>query len=194
MVTCPDDFSAEYDDIEEMFRRGLSRLILDKRRNSADDYERWILSLAMEYRDRVWVRGTPDVAERLDVRGCVAEARSFMGEVPECWKRVNCVAICRSVDEYNQLPDWISGAIMGPFYQPLSAIEAVPTLEITALSALSEPPRIPLIGWGGVEPETMAQFKKMPLNGVAVLGGIWNYADVINAFIKMLRACSGAKM
>ena len=77
LITCPDNFAAEYDDIEEMFRRGLTRLILDKRgrggksRATADDYERWLLSLPMDLRDRIWVRGTPDVAEQLDVRGCV---------------------------------------------------------------------------------------------------------------------------
>ena len=196
LVTCPDGFSAEYEDIEEMFRRGLSRLILDKRsrggqpRATDDEYERWLLSLSMEYRDRIWVRGTPDLANRLDVRGCVTEARSLMGEVPECWKRVNCVALCNNLEEYSQLPDWISGALLGPIYQPLSALEPVKTLDSAILNSLQEPVRIPLIAWGGVEPETMADFKKLPLAGVATLGGIWNYADPINAFIKLQRACS----
>lgn len=196
LVTCPDGFSAEYEDIEEMFRRGLSRLILDKRsrggapRATDDEYERWLLSLNMEYRDRIWVRGTPDLANRLDVRGCVAEARSLMGQVPESWKRVNCVALCNSLDEYNQLPDWVSGALLGPIYQPLSALEPVKTLDSAILNSLQEPARIPIIAWGGVEPETISELKKLPLAGVATLGGIWNYADPINAFIKLQRACS----
>ena len=89
VCTSPDDFSAEFDDIEQMFSRGLSRLILSKRgRGGApyateSDYERWLMALPMECRDRVWVRGTPDVAEQLDVRGCIAEASSLMGDVPE---------------------------------------------------------------------------------------------------------------
>lgn len=196
LVTCPDGFSAEYEDIEEMFRRGLSRLILDKKsrigapRATDDEYERWLMSLDMEYRDRIWVRGTPDLAERLDVRGCVADALSLMGDVPECWKRVNCIALCNSLDEYNKLPDWVSGALIGPFYQPLSALEIVKTLPQDYLKEI-QAPRIRIIGWGGVEPETIPDLKKMPLSGVAVLGGIWNYADPINAFIKLQRAVSG---
>ena len=84
LVTCPDHFAGEYDEIEEMFRRGLTRLILDKRgrggekRASFHDYERWLLSLPMDLRDRIWVRGTPDMAEQLDVRGCVCEAESLI--------------------------------------------------------------------------------------------------------------------
>ena len=98
LTTSPDDFASEFDDIEQMFSRGLSRLILSKRGRGGspyateNDYERWLMALPMECRDRIWVRGTPDLAERLDVRGCVTEASSLMGDVPESWKRVNCVA------------------------------------------------------------------------------------------------------
>lgn len=217
--TCPDDFSAEFDDIEEMFRRGLTRLILDKRgrslynltssenpvpqesmyrRATADDYERWLLSLPMDLRDRIWVRGNPDMAEQLDVRGCVCEAQSFMGEVPESWKRINCVALCKDFEEVQKLPTWISGALVGPIFQPLSAIEPVKTLgsdfansgasDTAAYKAFS-PANIPLILYGGVDVDTIDDFNKFSPAGVMALGGIWNYADPINAFIKLNRAC-----
>lgn len=193
LVTCPDNFAAEYDDIEEMFRRGLTRLILDKRgrggnsRATADDFERWLLSLPMELRDRIWVRGTPDVAEQLDVRGCVCEAESLMGEVPESWKRVNCVAFCRSVEQVETLPEWVAGALLGPIMQPLSALEVVDTLG----TSLNINAKTPVILWGGVDTDTIDDFKKMSLAGVASLGGIWNYADPVNAFIKLNRAVAG---
>ena len=193
LITCPDNFAAEYDDIEEMFRRGLTRLILDKRgrggdfRATADDYERWLLSLPMDLRDRIWVRGTPDVAEQLDVRGCVCEAESFMGEVPESWKRVNCVAFCRSPEQVEKLPDWMAGALVGPIMQPQSALEVVETLG----TSLNINAKTPVILWGGVDTDTIEDFKKMSPAGVAALGGIWNYADPVNAFIKLNRAISG---
>ncbi len=210
VVTSPDGFSAEYDDIEEMFKRGLTRLILDKRgrsypggdssrRATADDYDRWLLSLPMEYRDRIWVRGTPDMAEQLDVRGCVCEALSFMGEVPESWKRVNCIALCKDLDEASRLPAWVAGALLGPVFQPNSALEPVKTLNLVGetgdsspkITEICEKMPVPLILWGGMEPETLGQVKHLNPAGVAILGGIWNYADPINAFIKMQRACVG---
>lgn len=193
LITCPDNFAAEYDDIEEMFRRGLTRLILDKRgrggdsRATADDFERWLLSLPMDLRDRIWVRGTPDVAEQLDVRGCVCEAESFMGEVPESWKRVNCIAFCRSPEQIEKLPDWVAGALLGPIMQPQSSLEVVETLG----TSLNINAKIPVILWGGVDTDTVEEFKKMPTAGLACLGGIWNYADPVNAFIKLNRAVAG---
>lgn len=193
LITCPDNFASEYDDIEEMFRRGLTRLILDKRgrggnsRATFDDYERWLLSLPMEFRDRIWVRGTPDMAEQLDVRGCVCEAQSFMGEVPESWKRVNCIAICRSVEQVENLPEWVAGALLGPIMQPLSAIEVVETMENLPKTEA----KTPVILWGGVDTDTLDEFRKQSPAGVASLGGIWNYADPINAFIKLNRAVAG---
>ena len=189
LITCPDNFAAEYDDIEEMFRRGLTRLILDKRGRGGnphatpEDYERWLLSLPMDLRDRIWVRGTPDVAEQLDVRGCVCEAESFMGEVPESWKRVNCVAFCRSPEQIEKLPDWVAGALLGPIMQPQSALEIVETLGMS----LNINAKTSVILWGGVDTDTIEDFKKMSPAGVAALGGVWNYADPVNAFIKLNR-------
>lgn len=212
VTTSPDDFSSEFDDIEEMFNRGLSRLILQKRShdftcNSASGgsgnaarlasesvYERWLLSLPMEYRDRIWVRGTPDMAERLEVRGCVCDAAVLAQDVPERWKRTDCVALCTTPEQLDTLPDWVSAALLGPIFQPQSALEPVETLGAQAFSRFFEsanenPPRV--IAFGGIDHENLDEIKKLPLLGISVLGGIWNYADPVNAFIKLGRACGG---
>lgn len=204
ITTAPDDFSAEFDDIEQMFSRGLSRLILQKRSRTGapyateSEYERWLMALPMECRDRIWVRGTPDLAERLDVRGCVAEATSLLGDVPESWKRVNCIAFCRNLDQLELLPEWVAGALVGPVFQPQSVYEPVQVLGVETVadkltSSASEQgtsaSKIPqVIAFGGVDHETLDEIKKLPVQGVSVLGGIWNYADPVNAFIKLSRA------
>ena len=201
LTTSPDDFASEFDDIEQMFSRGLSRLILSKRGRSGspyateNDYERWLMALPMDCRDRIWVRGTPDLAERLDVRGCVAEAGSLLGDVPESWKRVNTIAFCRSLDQLEQLPEWVAGALVGPVFQPQSVFEPVQFhgIELVAnkLNDLSgtDSRKIPLvIAFGGIDHETLDEIKKLPVQGVSVLGGIWNYADPVNAFVKLNRA------
>lgn len=204
VTTSPDDFASEFDDIEQMFSRGLTRLILSKRgRGGApcateSDYERWLMALPMECRDRIWVRGTPDVAEQLDVRGCVVEAGSLLGEVPESWKRVNCVALCRSLDQLELLPEWVAGALIGPVFQPQSVYEPVTFHGIaTVLDKLiafsaENTQKIPqIIAFGGIDHETLDEIKKLPVQGVSILGGIWNYADPVNAFIKLNRTVAG---
>ena len=194
IVTSPDNFASEYDDIEEMFRRGLSRLILDKRGRGEgrhatfNEYERWLLSLPMDLRDRIWVRGTPDMAEQLDVRGCVCDAESFMGEVPESWKRVNCLAFCRSAEQIEKLPEWLSGVFIGPVFQPQSVYAPVESLGTLAVSEMLDKCKIPqAVAFGGIDHENLDEVKKLPIQGVSVLGGIWNYADPVNAFIKLNR-------
>ena len=62
------------------------------------------------------------------------------------------------------------------------------------LSALAsvDPAKIPqVIAFGGIDHENLAEIKKLPVQGVSLLGGIWNYADPVNAFIKINRAVSG---
>lgn len=225
LSTCLDDFSSEFDDIEEMFKRGLTRLILQKRvPGFAQDlaggairyateaqYERWLMALPMEFRDRIWVRGTPDMAERLEVRGCVCDAALLSQDVPERWKRVNCIAVCRDLEQLNSLPEWVAGALVGPVFQPQSIYEPVETLGIayitdklaahdtagdehqsSAQDTIRKMPEVPqVIAFGGIDHENLDDIKKLPLQGISVLGGIWNYADPVNAFIKLGRACGG---
>ena len=136
------------------------------------------------------------MAERLDVRGCVAEAGSLLGDVPESWKRVNTVAFCRSLDQLEQLPQWVAGALVGPVFQPQSVYEPVKFHGIEPiqdkLSSLVGASNIPqVIAFGGIDHETLDEIKKLSVQGVSVLGGIWNYADPVNAFIKINRAVSG---
>ena len=202
LSTSPDDFSAEFDDIEEMFKRGLTRLILHKRNATEAQYERWLMALPMEYRDRIWVRGTPDMAERLEVRGCVCDAALLAQDVPERWKRVNCIAVCRDLEQLENLPEWVAGALVGPVFQPQSVYEPVETLGIACITdklaahdtacdqpEINIPPQV--IAFGGIDHENLDDIKKLPLQGISVLGGIWNYADPVNAFIKLGRACGG---
>ena len=197
LITAPDDFSAEFDDIEEMFRRGLTRLILQKRGrmgtpNATEaDYERWLLGLPMEFRDRIWVSGTPDLAQRLEVRGCLCDSNRLMGEIPPSWYRIDTVARCSTPEEMAKLPPWVSGALIGPVFQPMSAFEPVSCIDLSSLKSSENslnPTKIPLILSGGLEPENLGSIRDIALAGVATLGGIWNYADPINAFIKMKRA------
>ena len=202
VTTSPDDFTSEFDDIEEMFKRGLARLILQKRNATEAQYERWLMGLPMEYRDRIWVCGTPDMAERLDVRGCVIDAAVLAQENPERWKRVNCIAVCRDLEQLENLPEWVAGALVGPVFQPQSVYEPVESLGIACLAGklaahdmacdqpeMNIPPQV--IAFGGIDHENLDDIKKLPLQGISVLGGIWNYADPVNAFIKLGRACGG---
>ena len=104
------------------------------------------------------------------------------------------MALCRTPDELCNLPDWVSAALLGPVYQPQSVLDTVETLGAHSLSRIFEnanenPPRV--IAFGGIDHENLDEIKKLPLLGISVLGGIWNYADPVSAFLKLSRACSG---
>ena len=81
----------------------------------------------------------------------------------------------------------MAGALVGPVMLPLSAIEPVETLG----ASFSANAKIPVILWGGVDTDTIEDFKKKSPAGVASLGGVWNYADPVNAFIKLNRVVAG---
>lgn len=195
LSTSPYDFASEFDDIERMFDRGLTRLILQKRgRGTApwateEAYERWLLSLPMEARDYIWVRGTPNLAERLEVRGCIADVALIAGEVPESYKRINCIAFCNNLQQLDLVPAWASGVLIGPVFQPQSLMEPVEVLGVDALGKSLAGKDLPqVVAFGGIDHENLEVLKGLPLQGVSLLGGIWNYGDPVNAFIKIDRA------
>ncbi|MCF0216414.1 MAG: hypothetical protein HUK21_08075 [Fibrobacteraceae bacterium] len=192
LSTCLDNFVNEYDDIEAMFRQGLSRLILNKK----GDPERWLLSLSMEYREKIWLRGSPDAALNLDLRGCVADSYVFtQSAVSESWKRLSCIAFCRTLDELDNLPAWLGGALVGPVFPSLSAVPGAgmdkslcfDKLSIKLQDYSAQKDSVPLILWGGIDKDVLEKLSDLPISGVSLLGGVWNYADPVNAFIKFKR-------
>ena len=114
---------------------------------------------------------------------------------------MNCIAFCRDLEQLALLPEWVAGALIGPVFQPQSVYEPVDVLGLeqvaNKLNVLSEAGSIPaetvvkvpqVIAFGGIDHENLDQIKKLPIQGVSILGGIWNYADPVNAFIKLSRA------
>ena len=88
--------------------------------------------------------------------------------------------------------------MIGPVFQPQSVFEPVKFhgIEVVSnkLNELSgaDASRIPqVIAFGGIDHENLDEIKKLPIQGVSILGGIWNYADPVNAFIKINRAVGG---
>ena len=177
-----------------MFLHGLDRLILQKRGcpevpyETERDFEHWLMLLPADCREHIWVRGNPDLVSGLDVRGCVTDADTLMGPVPERWKSIDCVAFCRSLDQLPRLPEWVSGALVGPVFQPQSVFEKVDSLGTSLLAEKMRESKVPVIAFGGIDHDNLDEIGKLPLQGVSVLGGVWNYADPVNAFIKMQRA------
>ena len=102
------------------------------------------------------------------------------------------------LEQLDLLPEWVAGALVGPVFQPQSVYETVQVLGVgnvadKLISSGSEQgasaPKIPqVIAFGGIDHENLDEIKKLPVQGVSVLGGIWNYADPVNAFIKLSRA------
>ena len=100
---------------------------------------------------------------------------------------------CKSVDEIAKLPPWVGGALLGPVLKPAFAVEPVSCVDLSQLETDREgvnPSKVPLILSGGLDEETLPSVRPFDPAGIAVLGGVWNYADPVNAFIKLNRSRS----
>lgn len=188
VATSPDDFASEFDDIELMFSLGLDGLLLKKRLFNtvaeARFYERWLMALPFKLRKKIWVQCAPDIAENLGVFGCVASISAislFNGNV-------NCIAYptCSELLSLNSIAfikNKLNAIMIGPVFQPLSAVAPVKTLGVDFIKKLKCD--VPVIAFGGVDFESAQEFCNLPINGVVSLGGVWNYANPVEAFVKL---------
>lgn len=193
VATSPDDFASEFDDIELMFSLGLDGLILKKRLfdTVAEErfYERWLMALPFKLREKIWVQCAPDIAENLSVCGCVASVSAislFNGNI-NCIAYTTCSELL-SLNSISAIKNKLNAIMIGPVFQPLSAIAPVKILGVDFIKKILVKCDVPVIAFGGVDFESAQEFCNLPINGVVSLGGVWNYANPVEAFVKLKSA------
>jgi len=193
LITSPEDFADEHILIERMFEQGLSRLHVRKPGRSKRDLDYWLLGLGYDYRKHCVLHSDLGTALDLEVGGVhtktLLPSDSILLQKPESFS-YSCS--CHSLKELNELPSYVDYAFLSPIYDSISKVGYKSAFSIDELksffSGVVEKKSIPVYALGGVDKDNLEELEQMGFSGAALLGGIWNYADPLQAWIDVFQS------
>lgn len=157
LITSPENFADEHALIEKMFELGLEKLFVRKPNMEEALTERWILGINYKYHDRLIPwHGSAHSFEEL---------KKFEGK------------------------DII---LLSPVFDSISKHEYKSKFSKEELKTgiaewrVRACPMPTLYALGGIDAENINELAELGFDGAAVLGAVWNYADPVGAFEKIL--------
>jgi thiamine-phosphate pyrophosphorylase len=161
LISSPENFADEHELIERMFELGLETLFVRKPNLSEDLLERWTLGINYDWHARL-----------LPWQG---SAHSF----EELKKMENREIV-----------------LLGPVFDSISKHGYKSKFSKDELKAgitewrefIGSQGKTKLYALGGIDAENISELEELGFDGAAVLGGVWNYADPIGAFERILSA------
>jgi thiamine-phosphate pyrophosphorylase len=188
LITSPEDFADEHTLIESLFGLGLFRLHVRKPHHASGALERWLLALNAEVRSCVVLHGHPEMAREFNLCGYHMNVKWFT-ENPARFadSGLSCSASAHSMAEVDSLPEEISYVFLSPVFDSISKVDYHSAFDLgkvaTWLASRRESGRkMPVFALGGVDADTISLVKGAGFDGAAVLGGVWNYANPLQAW------------
>ncbi|MDR0516824.1 MAG: thiamine phosphate synthase [Fibromonadaceae bacterium] len=161
LITSPENFADEHDLVENMFELGLESLFVRKPSLPEDLVERWSLGIKYEWHEKL-----------LPWQG---SAHSF-----EELKKINRREI----------------VLLGPVFDSISKHGYKSKFLKCELKEgiaewrefIGKENKTKLYALGGIDAENICELEELGFDGAAILGGVWNYADPVGAFERILSA------
>jgi thiamine-phosphate pyrophosphorylase len=155
-----------------------------------------LLAIARSFGACVTVHGDPDDARacgadgiHLSAKSDAKRARAVLGADKLVGLSIHGPGEGRAVD-----PAFVDYVIGGPVHETISKPGYGPALGVTGLRVLVGASAVPVIGIGGIEPETVAGVIAAGAKGIAVMGAVMRATDPGAKVAALLRALSEARV
>ncbi len=180
LITSPEDFADEHVLLEAMFQRGLERLHVRKPRKDLRSMEKWILELEPDFRSRLVVHGYAELVQAFGLAG-------FHGTHGNSASFHSFAEILESSQPYDY-------GFLSPIFDSYSKIgykaafsEEQLRNQLRDYKSRLLPHTMRLLGLGGVDEERLSLLKDWGFDGAAILGAVWNAADPLAAWVKIVQ-------
>jgi thiamine monophosphate synthase len=178
VLTLPDVFTGEAEQLEGLLEAGLGRLHLRKPAAEPVELEGLVRRLAPRWSERLVLHGGRELALRYgipNVHGSVdlRDGRGRSGGGPFAGGGSDGLAVSTSVhswEEFGLLPEGLAYAFISPLFDSISKAGYLANAEL--MRQPKPGPCLP-VGLGGVNAETLGEMVQLGWLGAAVLGWIW---------------------
>lgn len=177
VLTLPDVFAGEAEQLEGLLEAGLGRLHLRKPVAEPAELEGLVRRLAPRWSERLVLHGGRELALRHgipNVHGsvdlCDGRGRSGGGPYVGGGEGLVISTSVHSWEEFGLLPEGLAYAFISPLFDSISKVGYLANAEL--LRRPNPGPCLP-VGLGGVNAETLGEMVRLGWKGAAVLGWIW---------------------
>ena len=188
LITSPEDFADEHALIESLFELGLSRLHVRKPHHGGGALERWLLALDGDCRAKVVLHGHPEMAHEFNLSGFHMNAKWFAENSARLADSgLSRSASAHSMAEVDSLPEGISYTFLSPIFDSISKADYKSSFDLDDVTTWlfarrASGKKTSVLALGGVDADSISLVKSAGFDGAAILGGVWNYADPLQAW------------
>jgi thiamine-phosphate pyrophosphorylase len=183
VITMPHRYPGEATIINRLFDAGLQRLHLRKPDASREELEAIVSNIPDTYLDKVSIHSHYTLANTYRLGGihCTGAGRHEFYATPTTTSR-RSISL-HSIDEAAQVDSSFDYAFIGPIFDSISKIGYKQGIHHEELRQfLLRPRHTKMIGLGGISLDNIDACTRMGLDGVAILGALWNAPDPLQEF------------
>ena len=177
MITAPGSTPLEVATLIELLDRGLGCLHVRKPQWTEERTAAWLAELPKAWYPRLTLHGHPELARAMGLGGIHLRG----GEAPPAFAWSG--RLSQSFHHFEEVLHYVGPSLdygfISPLWPSISKPGHGPGWTTAALEDFLQQARpMPLYGLGGITPERLPQVARWGLDGVAVLGGIWQEKTV----------------
>lgn len=174
LLTPDGNVDGETDLINQFFEAGLPLLHIRKKHLSGDDLRRYILAIDVKYRAQLVLHRYHELAQDLHIKHLhFSEALRKSGVHEQYTKDYIWSTSVHSIQDFNSLRTDCCYAFISPIFPSISKRGYGQDSSILSQLKDRHNHQVKLIGLGGIRSTNMSIWKGAGLDGIALLGSIW---------------------
>ena len=180
----------EAQEINRLFESGMERYHIRHHNISEEDLAGLIDAIEPQYLNRVSANHNHDLCREHGIKRIHFTEEDRLAWEKTDWKNrehdeVYTTSV-HSIEDYNKLPDFFEYAFISPIFDSISkpGIKAVRY----DFSKRDQAKPIKLIGLGGIHSANVHEAMDLGLDGLALLGSVWESEEPVKAFQKIHQA------
>lgn len=183
VVTAEQDIDNELQSINNLLDAGLELLHVRKYNFSDDDMYQFIYGIAPQYRNRLVTHSHHHLAEELNInRLHFNEQDRKANKQDQYSKTIVRSTSVHSITDFNQLDNQWSYALLSPMFSSISKPAHGKDYTVKNELKLRNNQHVQLIGLAGIHSENLGLVYDAGVDGVALVGTIWNDKQPLVSF------------
>jgi thiamine-phosphate pyrophosphorylase len=190
IITDPEFIPGEAAIINNLFRNGMACLHIRKPESKEVELRALLSAIDFCFLDKAAIHQHHNLAEEFGIKRLHFTAHNRIATSPEQLGSLHEKGYILStsvhdLNELNTLSPFFSYTFFGPVFDSISKVGYLTSLP-DHFSLNKEMKKVPVIGLGGIDISNLQKTKIMNLDGVAVLGALWqNPAQAVENLIEL---------